>query len=92
MNNKIMSQAKAEVQAQAEVQALINFEETGLSIPVSILKLSIENQTEVYNYLIQMNEPQKKAYLIAKDHLGTSFNILKSNGFSEWYKKGIKKL
>jgi len=87
-----MSQAKAEVQAQAEVQALINFEETGLSIPVSILKLSIENQTEVYNYLIQMNEPQKKAYLIAKDHLGTSFNILKSNGFSEWYKKGIKKL
>lgn len=67
-------------------QEQINFEETGLSIPASILKLSLEKQTEVYKYLIQMNEYQKKAYLIAKDHLGTSFNILKSNGFIEWKK------
>ena len=64
----------------------ISFEETGLPIPVSVLKLSLENQSEVYNYLIQMNSTQKKAYLIAKDHLGTSFNILKSNGFIEWKK------
>ena len=82
MNNKIMSQAKAEAQAKAEV----DFIKTGLSIPESILTLSIEKQTEVYNYLIQMTESQKKAYLIAKDHLGTSFNILKSNGYSEWIK------
>jgi competence protein ComGC len=74
MNNKIMSQEQ------------INFEQTGLSIPESVLKLSLEKQTEVYNYLIQMSESQKKAYLIAKDHLGTSFNVLKSNGFSEWKK------
>jgi len=67
-------------------QEQINFEETGLSIPASVLKLSLEKQTEVYKYLIQMNEYQKKAYLIAKDHLGTSFNILKSNGFIEWKK------
>ena len=78
MNNKIMS--------QIQIQEQINFEQTGLSIPESILKLSLEKQTEVYNYLIQMTESQKKAYLIAKDHLGTSFNILKSNGFSEWKK------
>ena len=45
-----------------------------------------QEQTEINNYLIQMNESQKKAYLIAKDHLGTSFNILKSNGFIEWKK------
>lgn len=43
-----------------------------------------QQQMEINNYLIQMNESQKKAYLIAKDHLGTSFNILKSNGFIEW--------
>jgi len=43
-----------------------------------------QEQMEINNYLIQMNESQKKAYLIAKDHLGTSFNILKSNGFIEW--------
>ncbi len=67
-------------------QEQINFEQTGLSIPESVLKLSLEKQTEVYNYLIQMSESQKKAYLIAKDHLGTSFNVLKSNGFSEWKK------
>lgn len=67
-------------------QEQINFEETGLSIPASVLKLSLEKQTEVYKYLIQMNDYQKKAYLIAKDHLGTSFNILKSNGFIEWKK------
>ena len=78
MNNKIMSQTQVEEQ--------IDFIKTGLSIPESVLKLPIEKQTEVYNYLIQMTESQKKAYLIAKDHLGTSFNILKSNGFSEWYK------
>ena len=85
MNNKTMSQAVA----KAQLKEQLNFEQTGLSIPESILNLSLEKQTEVYNYLIQMSESQKKAYLIAKDHLGTSFNILKSNGFSEW-KKSIK--
>jgi hypothetical protein len=72
--------------SQTQEQEQVNFELTKLSIPESVFKLSLENQTEIYNYLIQMNEPQKKAYLIAKDHLGTSFNILKSNGYSEWIK------
>jgi hypothetical protein len=67
-------------------QEQINFGETGLSIPSSVLKLPLEKQTEVYNYLIQMSDSQKKAYIIAQDHLGTSFNILKSNGFIEWKK------
>ena len=80
MNNKTMSQAKAELQEQEQ----IDFVKTGLSIPESVQKLPLEKQTEVYNYLIQMSPYEKKAYLIAKDHLGTSFNILKSNGFIEW--------
>jgi len=67
-------------------QEQVNFQETKLSIPLSIFKLSLEKQEEVYNYLIQMTPSQKKAYLIAQDHLGTSFNILKSNGFIEWKK------
>jgi competence protein ComGC len=71
-------------------QEPINFENIDKQIPVSVLKLPLEKQTEVYNYLIQMNEYQKKAYLIAKDHLGTSFNILKSNGFIEWKKQQNK--
>jgi hypothetical protein len=65
---------------------LLDFEKTNLPIPASVLKLPLEKQTEIYNYLIQMNDYQKKAYLIAKDHLGTSFNIIKSNGFIEWKK------
>ncbi len=68
-------------------QEQLDFEKTNLPIPESVLKLPIEKQTEVYNYLIQMNEYQKKAYLIAKDHLGTSFNVIKSNGFVEWKKQ-----
>lgn len=51
-----------------------------------------QEQTEINNYLIQMTETQKKAYLIAKDHLGTSFNILKSNGFIEWKNILLKKV
>ena len=41
----------------------------------------------IKNYLDQMNEREKKAYLIAFQHLGSSFNIYKSNGFKEWLKK-----
>jgi hypothetical protein len=45
---------------------------------------------DVANYISQMNELQRKAYLIAKHHLGTSVNIVKSNGYKEW-QKGQKK-
>jgi hypothetical protein len=38
----------------------------------------------IYQYLNQLDEHHKQAYLIAKEHLGTSFNILKSNGYKEW--------
>jgi hypothetical protein len=50
------------------------------------LKLSIieEKEKEILNYISQLDENSKKAYLIAKDHLGSSFNILKSNGYKEW--------
>ena len=64
----------------------INFQETELPIPDSIFKLSHEQQLEIYNYLSQMDEIHKKAYIIAMTHLKTSFSILKSNGFNEWKK------
>uniref|UniRef100_A0A6C0BC69 Uncharacterized protein n=1 Tax=viral metagenome TaxID=1070528 RepID=A0A6C0BC69_9ZZZZ len=41
----------------------------------------------VEEYLASMNEKEKIAYVIAKDHLGTSFNILKSIGYLEWLSK-----
>ena len=56
-------------------------------IPVSIFeKYSIEQKQEIIEYLNQLNDIEKKAYRIAIEHLGSSFHILKSNGFNEWKK------
>ena len=43
--------------------------------------------SKVDQYLAQLDDMQRKAYEIAKSHLGTSFNIKRSNGFIEWQKK-----
>lgn len=46
----------------------------------------------VEEYLRTLTPKQYKAYEIAKDHLRDSFQIEKSNGFLNWYKKhGDKK-
>ena len=47
------------------------------------------NKTEkdlATKYLNQLSETEKKAYLIAKEHLETSFDLFKSNGFKNWEK------
>lgn len=38
-------------------------------------------------YLQQLTPQERKAYDIAKSHLGTSFNVLRSNGYKSWIKK-----
>jgi hypothetical protein len=38
---------------------------------------------------MKADERQKKAYLIAKEHLGSSFNIFLSNGYKEWKSKTL---
>ena len=43
----------------------------------------------VDEYITTLNEKEFKAYLIAKDHLGDSFQMEKSNGFLEWLKTRI---
>ena len=67
---------------------IINFNELGLPIPEMVRKLTNEKQTEILEYYKNMDERDKKAYIIAFNHLGTSFNICKSNGYKEWKKKG----
>ena len=37
-------------------------------------------------YLASLTPKQYKSYVIAKDHLGMSFQIEKSNGFLAWLK------
>jgi len=38
-------------------------------------------------YISQMSPFELSAYRIAKGHLGTSFNLRKSNGFLKWISK-----
>lgn len=52
-----------------------------------VYSYDVSKQQEIYDYLSSLNDLQKKSYLIAKTHLGTSFNIYKSNGFKEWKNK-----
>jgi hypothetical protein len=47
------------------------------------------NEILVSKYLEQLNDKERKVLEIAKEHLGTSFHILKSVGYINW-KKGIK--
>jgi hypothetical protein len=65
----------------------INFKLLNIEIPETIKKYPLEKQREIFNYLSEMDEHDKKAYEIALNHLGSSFNIYRSNGFKEWKQK-----
>ena len=69
----------------------VNFEILNLPIPSLIKTYSKEKQQEIFNYLQEMDDHNRKGYIIAQDHLGTSFNIQKSNGYKEWINKKMKK-
>lgn len=45
-----------------------------------------ETEDEIIEYLKTLNEKELKAYKIAFDHLGSSFQLEKSNGFKTWKK------
>lgn len=64
----------------------IHFESLNLPIPEIVNSYCYEEKKEIFNYLKQMDKMHIKGYLIAKEHLGSSFNIYKSNGFKEWKK------
>ena len=46
-----------------------------------------ETKPSIQQYLAQLDDIQKRAHDIAKQHLGTSYNIAKSNGYMEWLKQ-----
>ena len=64
----------------------MDFDHLDIPIPKYIYMLSEDVQKNVYEYLTSMDYFQKNAYLIAYNHLGTSFNILLSNGYMLWIK------
>jgi hypothetical protein len=67
-----------------------NFESLNLPLPESLQMYSIEQQKEIFEYLSSLNECHIIAYKIAFNHLGTSYNILRTNGFKEWKMKNGK--
>jgi hypothetical protein len=73
--------------SQSPLSILINkFKELDIVFNENIYE---KNQTEelwinLTKYLNELDELQLKALLIAKNHLGTTFNLLRSNGYKEW--------
>jgi hypothetical protein len=43
-------------------------------------------------YLDSLDIKEKQAYEIAKSHLGSTFHLMKSNGFIEWKKTRVSSL
>jgi hypothetical protein len=61
-------------------------EEVVVPFPDSYYRLPVATQNAIIEYIDEMDELHFQAYLIAYDHLKTSFSIDKSNGFIEWQK------
>ena len=47
-------------------------------------------QESIVKYLEQLGDKERIAYSIAKEHLGTSFNIIRSIGYITWKKEQSK--
>ena len=60
--------------------------ELGLELPNNFQSYSEETQELIINYLKHLDTIERQAYTIGKRHLGTSFNVVKSNGFLYWKK------
>jgi hypothetical protein len=71
------------------MEGQIDFLTLNLPIPEVVYTYPKEKQELIYNYLQEMDDHNKKGYLIAYNHLGTSFNIYKSNGYKEWANKKL---
>jgi hypothetical protein len=56
----------------------------GCKLPNNFKNLDLRIQNKIINYLRQLNPTEVKAYNIAKRHLGSSFNLLRSNGYNDW--------
>lgn len=63
-----------------------DFEEIGIPVPPLFNNYDEETKTNIYEYLSKLDEHSRHIYKIAHQHLETSFNIVKSNGYLKWLK------
>ena len=64
-----------------ELETILNLE-----LPNNFENYQLDIQESIIDYLKYLNPIERKAYIIAKEHLGSSFNLTKSNGYIEWKK------
>jgi hypothetical protein len=69
----------------------VDFTTLNLNISPFTKGYSIDLQKEIFEYLSELDEIHRKGYQIAYEHLGTSFNIARSNGFKSWQAKKSSK-
>ena len=50
-------------------------------------EIQMQTNPLVAQYIATLTEKEYKSYLLAKDHMGSLFNMEKSNGFLAWRKK-----
>ena len=60
--------------------------ELQLGLPNAFEKYDIVTQETIIKYLKHLDPIEKQAYTIGIHHLGSSFNVVKSNGYIEWTK------
>jgi hypothetical protein len=65
----------------------INWESLPIPVPENVKTYGIDTQQSIFTYLSQLTPLEQKAYIIASNHLGTSFHILRSIGYTQWIKK-----
>ena len=56
----------------------------GITLPDNFDTYDPDLKASIMQYLGQLDIIEKKAYKIAKEHLGSSFNLVKSNGYCDW--------
>ena len=62
----------------------ITFDSLNLPIPDIVKTYPNEKKREIYDYLNELTDVEKVGYTIAFNHLESSFDICRSNGFKEW--------
>ena len=63
---------------------------TIISSSVTVTTNPVKKNDLCEEYLQTLSEKELQGYHIAKSHLGSSFSLIKSNGFIEWkLKRGI---
>ena len=57
-----------------------------IPLPINYENYDDDTQAAIIEFISHLSTIEKKAYKIAYNHLGSSFNVVKSNGYNDWLK------